>query len=176
MTGAERLHRVMLAVYRRLPERWQIRVVHLVAPTHSVGALAVVRDEAGAVLLVRHTYKPGWGVPGGLVKAGEHPSVAVVREAREEVGVAIEVVGEPAVVVDPPTRRVDVVYRARVVPGTDATGRPRSVEIAEVAWHPGDRLPALQPEVTSGLAAIARLEAEAGATAAAAGAGDAAAG
>lgn len=161
MTVVEQAHRALLAVYRRLPERWQLRVVHAVAPSHSVGALALVRDDAGSLLLVRHTYKTGWGLPGGLVKAGEHPSDAAVREAREEVGVDIEVVGEPAVVVDPPTRRVDVIFRARVRPGADASGRPRSVEIAEVAWHPGDRLPRLQPEVVAALAAVARLEAEA---------------
>ncbi len=161
MTVAERGHRALLAVYGRLSERWQLRIVHLVAPSHSVGALALVRDDAGALLLVRHTYKTGWGLPGGLVKSGEHPADAVVREAAEEVGLTIEVTGEPAVVVDPPTRRVDVIFRARVRPGTDATGRPRSVEIAEVAWHPGDRLPRLQPEVVGALAAVQRLEAEA---------------
>lgn len=162
MTASDRAHRALLAVYRRLPERWQLRVVHLVAPSHSVGALALVRDEAGALLLVRHTYKSGWGLPGGLVKAGEHPADAAVREAREEVGVDVEVVAEPAVVVDPPTRRVDVIFRARVRPGASSTGVPRSVEIAEVAWHPADRLPPLQPEVVAALAAVQRLEAEAG--------------
>lgn len=160
MTPAERVHRAMLDVYRRLPERWQLRIVHAVAPSHSVGALALVRDEQGGLLLVRHSYKPGWGLPGGLVKSGEHPADAVVREAGEEVGLVIEVTGEPAVVIDPPTRRVDVVFRARVRPGTDDTGRPRSVEIVEVAWHPGDRLPRLQPEVVAALAAVQRLEAE----------------
>jgi 8-oxo-dGTP diphosphatase len=160
VTVAERVHRALLDVYRRLPERWQLRVVHAVAPSHSVGALALVRDAAGGLLLVRHSYKSGWGLPGGLVKSGEHPADAVVREAAEEVGLAIEVTGEPAVVVDPPSRRVDVVFRARVRPGTDAVGRPRSAEIVEVAWHPGDRLPALQPEVVAALAAVQRLEAE----------------
>jgi 8-oxo-dGTP diphosphatase len=160
MTVAERVHRVLLGIYGRLPERWQLRVVHAVAPSHSVGALALVRDDASGLLLVRHSYKAGWGLPGGLVKSGEHPADAVVREAGEEVGLVIEVTGEPAVVVDAPTRRVDVVFRARVRPGTDAVGRPRSVEIVEVAWHPVDRLPPLQPEVVAALAAVQRLEAE----------------
>ena len=163
MTARERAHRASLAIYRRLSERWQLRIVHLVAPSHSVGALAIVRADDGSVLLVRHTYKDGWGVPGGLVQAGEHPVDAVVREAREEVGVAVEVVGEPAVVVDPPTRRVDVIYPCRVVPGASPAAGPRSVEIAEAAWHPGDRLPALQPEAAGAIAALARLAAQASA-------------
>lgn len=158
-----RAHRALLAVYGRMGERWQLRIVHLVAPSFSVGALGLVRGADGALLLVRHTYKRGWGVPGGLVKPGEHPVDAVVREAREEVGVAIEVTGEPAVVVDPPTRRVDVVFPARLVTGRDAGDpRPVSPEIAEVRWFAADALPPLQPEVAGGLAALARLAAQPG--------------
>ena len=160
MSAGEHLHRLALAVYRRLPERLQLFVVHRAAPLHSVGAMAVVRDEAGALLLVRHSYKRGWGLPGGLVKRGEHPVDGVVREAREEVGLAIEVVGEPAVVVDAPTRRVDVVFAARPAGGTvPTTAAPASVEIAEVGWFGPGALPALQPEAAGALAALARLSA-----------------
>jgi len=160
-TMRQRAHLALLGIYRRLGERWQLRIVHLVAPTFSVGALAVVRGEDGAILLVRHSYRRGWGVPGGLVKPGEHPADAVVRDAREEVGMAIEVTGEPAVVVDPPTRRVDVVFPARVRPGASATdARAVSVEIAEARWHPSSRLPDLQPEAAGAIAALARLAAQ----------------
>ena len=162
MTAKQRLHRALLDLYRRLPERWQLRIVHLVAPTHSVGALALIRADDGALLLVRHTYKEGWGVPGGLVKAGEHPADAVVREAREEVGLTIEVTGEPAVVVDPPTRRVDVIYPSRVAAGASSDARPNSVEIAEAVWHAAGQLPRLQPEAAGAIAALARREAQAG--------------
>ncbi len=158
MSVAEQLHRASLAVFRRLPERGQRFVVHRVAPLHSVGAVAVVRDEAGALLLVRHSYKTGWGLPGGLVKRGEHPVDAVVREAREEVGLAIEVVGEPAVVVDAPTRRVDVVFAARPVTGS-APAAPASVEIAEAAWFAAGSLPPLMAEAAGAIAALARLSA-----------------
>ena len=162
MTVRERVHRALLAVYGRLGERWQLRIVHLVAPTFSVGALAVVRRDDGALLLVRHTYRRHWGVPGGLVKAGEHPADTAVREAREEVGVSIEVTGEPAVVVDPPTRRVDVIFPARLRAASAADPTPSSVEIAEATWHPADRLPDLQPEAAGAIAALARLDAQRG--------------
>ena len=35
-----------------------------------VAAGAVFRDDAGRVLLVHPTYKPGWDVPGGTAGAG----------------------------------------------------------------------------------------------------------
>jgi mutator protein MutT len=59
-------------------------------------AAAVVREGPGApVLLTRRpegTHLAGyWELPGGKVERGEDPEAAVVRECREEIGVALEV-------------------------------------------------------------------------------------
>jgi 8-oxo-dGTP pyrophosphatase MutT (NUDIX family) len=55
--------------------------------TMGVRVLAV--DEAGRVCLVRHTYTPGWHLPGGGVERGETGLAAAVKEAREEAGLVI---------------------------------------------------------------------------------------
>lgn len=49
-------------------------------------ASALLRDEAGRVLLVKPTYRPGWGLPGGVIEMGESPREACLRECSEELG------------------------------------------------------------------------------------------
>jgi ADP-ribose pyrophosphatase YjhB (NUDIX family) len=53
----------------------------------TLGVRCLVVRTDGHVLLVRHTYVPGWYLPGGGVDKGETLEAAVLRELREEVGV-----------------------------------------------------------------------------------------
>jgi 8-oxo-dGTP pyrophosphatase MutT (NUDIX family) len=62
----------------------------------SVGVKAMILDETGRILLVRHTYRKGWYFPGGGVKRRETLVDAVKRELREEVGVTL--LAEPTLV------------------------------------------------------------------------------
>lgn len=153
----ERIHVLLLGIYRRLPvlaRRWVVRIL---APSFTVGAICLIERADGRVLLIRQTYRNHWGIPGGLLNRRESPPDAARREILEEVGLAIELAGEPAVVVDPRPQRVDLVFRARPVAGADADAvRPLSPEIAEARWFPADALPELQHEATAALIALAR--------------------
>ncbi|WP_313949960.1 NUDIX hydrolase, partial [Frankia casuarinae] len=51
-----------------------------------VSADALIRDEAGRLLLVDPTYKPDWDLPGGMAEANEPPRDALRRELKEELG------------------------------------------------------------------------------------------
>ena len=144
-------------LYRRLPAPLRVFIVRRATPSYWVGAMCVVERADGALLLVRQSYRRGWTFPGGLLKRNEAPADAAVRETREEVDLEVEVDDHPKVVVDASRRRVDVVFRARPVPGSD--GRqpsPVSPEILEVRWFPPDGLPTVQPETARALAELGR--------------------
>lgn len=95
-----------------------------------VAAYAIVRDDAGAVLLVRArsgtTWAGSWFLPGGGLVHGEQPVDAIRREILEETGLHVAVRGLSAVtsdVVDGAARNsllwtVRLVYAADVVGGT----------------------------------------------------------
>ncbi|WP_211367253.1 NUDIX domain-containing protein [Pseudonocardia kunmingensis] len=57
-------------------------------PRRRMAASMLLTDPAGAMLIVKPTYKPGWEIPGGAVEDGESPRVAAVREVAEELGIA----------------------------------------------------------------------------------------
>ena len=156
------LHRSLLRLFRRLPPRLRIAAVHALSPSYTVGAVCIIDREDGGVLLVRHSYRPRWGLPGGLCQSREDVADAARREVREEVGVEAVLIGEPAVVVDPGERRVDVVFAARLLlDGERAAPRPVSPEIVECRWFAPDEIGSLplQREAAQAMAALARLRA-----------------
>jgi len=54
------------------------------------GVRAAVFDAAGRIFLIRHSYVPGWHLPGGGVEPGETADVAMRRELVEEGGILAE--------------------------------------------------------------------------------------
>jgi hypothetical protein len=75
----------------------------------------------------------------------------------EEVGVEVDLVSAPIVVIDVAGRRVDVAYRCRVPAPASEPVTSTSAEIVEVGWFARAALPVLQSEVAD---ALARLDAE----------------
>lgn len=110
--------------------------------TVTLGVRGVVRHPDGRILLVRHTYMPGWYLPGGGVDPGETAMEAFAREVEEETGVVLD--GPPRVVsmfVNPRLGRRDHVVFLEGMAPTDAVLAGPSREIAELGWFSRDALP-----------------------------------
>lgn len=109
----------------------------------TVGVRAVLIDK-GRVLLVRHTYLPGWQFPGGGVEPFETAELAAAREVMEETGYNVQ--GRPL---------LHGFYLNRIAGGgrdhvavyiwrefhTQLEFAP-NLEIAELGWFEIDALPA----------------------------------
>ena len=97
---------------------------------------AAVVDGAGRVLAARRVAPAGWEFPGGKVEPGESEREALVRECREELGVAVAVgrrVGPDVPVAG--GRWLLRVWTARVTAGEPVAG-----EHAELRWLAPDQL------------------------------------
>ncbi|MBE1236440.1 NUDIX domain-containing protein [Phaeovibrio sulfidiphilus] len=116
--------------------------LRVVARAQTIGVRGALFSPDGHVLLVRHTYQPGWMLPGGGISPGETPETAFRREMQEETGLTVN--GDLTLlgVYHSIQRGLDdyvVFYVARNVPGTPCPSDP--LEIREAAWFSPDRLP-----------------------------------
>lgn len=116
----------------------------------TLGVRVLVVDEGrGGVLLVKHTYLPGWWLPGGGVDRGETAEAAAIRELREETGL----------VADSRPRLISLHSNERFFPGDhvalyrvdQVSGDlgPPSGEIEQARFWPLDALP---PDLNRGSA------------------------
>jgi 8-oxo-dGTP diphosphatase len=136
----ERFMPWLARIWRRLPERVQWRTMWLLTPKYTVGVTGIVFDDAGRVMLLKHTFRRRypWGLASGWVKRGEPLEVALQREIREETSLRVDVERLFRVRTDKFQRMVEVVYVCRHVEGTF---RPSS-EVTELRWCHLDDLPA----------------------------------
>ncbi len=133
------LKRLLAAVYRRMPVSLRRGLVLLTQSRFTATAGAVIVDEQGRVLLVKHVFRPGsgWGVPGGFLNKGEQAEEALRRELREELDLEIEQVQLVFVRMVRPVNQLEIVFRCRAV----GTPRPCNFEVHSVEWFDPDQLP-----------------------------------
>ena len=115
-------------------------------PHPELGVNVVVFLESRVVLIRRgiEPFKGCWALPGGFVTYGEEPTVAAVREVREETGLEIVVealVAATLVRDDPRALLLVPAYFGRVTGGALQAGD----DAAEVRTFPIGELPPIRP-------------------------------
>ena len=123
---------------------WSVRRagVWLTQPRFAVTAGAVIADEGGRVLLLRHVLRKGsgWGVPGGFLKPSEQPEQAVRRELREETGLELDSAELAFVRSLVSTRQVEIIFRCRMRAAA-LEGLEKGFEFDRAEWFARDALP-----------------------------------
>jgi 8-oxo-dGTP diphosphatase len=155
------LRNLLAKLWRGSPVGVRRLGVWLREPRFTVTAGAVVLDERGRVLLLKHVFRrgSGWGIPGGFMEKGEQPEETIRRELREEAGLEIEDVRLIAARTLKGARQVELLFFARARRGAEA--RASSAEVSRAEWFARDALP---PELTKDQRRLIERALESGAT------------
>lgn len=95
-----------------LPKQWQLAIMRVLQDQFLVGVTGVIFNDKKEVLLLKHTYRNDheWSLPGGYLKAREHPKEGVEREIEEESGLVVSADYRYKIRTDRDTARLDIVY------------------------------------------------------------------
>jgi 8-oxo-dGTP diphosphatase len=126
-------------IWRFLParlRRWTMRATH---PRFTVTAGAIVFNNDGEILLLKHRFRAGsgWGLPGGFLEAGEQPLDALRRELREEIGLEINDAEIFAARSFRKPQQVEVLFTCKA----SGEAKPQAMEVERAEWFSLTSLP-----------------------------------
>ncbi|MEP7167270.1 MAG: NUDIX domain-containing protein [Candidatus Woesebacteria bacterium] len=124
-----------------LPKGIQLFVMRFFQDQFLVGVTGVIFNEKNEILLFKHTYRAhSWSLPGGYMKAGEHPREAIEREIKEESNFVVSADEQLKTRTDREVARLDVCYVGVFIGGDFKA----SEEISEYGFFSKDNLPLLR--------------------------------
>lgn len=124
-----------------LTKKVQLLAMRFLQDQFLVGVTGIIFNSQNEILLFKHTYRThAWSLPGGYLKAGEHPREALEREIKEESGLVVSVDDSLKTRTDRNTARLDMCYTGLLIGGDFA---PTS-EVSEYGFFSQDKLPLLR--------------------------------
>lgn len=103
-----------------------------------IGVTGIIFNGKKEVLLCKHTYRQTvWSLPGGYIKAKEHPSEGIEREIEEETGFIVSIDSQLKVRTDRGSARLDICLIGKFIGGEF---KP-STEVSEAGFFPFDSIP-----------------------------------
>lgn len=124
----------------RLPKNIQLNIMRLTQDLFLVGTTGIILNKQNEVLLLKHTYRQNqWSLPGGYMKAMEHPTEGLEREIEEESGLIVSIEREIKIRADRETARLDIAYIGAYIGGEFKA----SSEVSEAGFFSFENLPLL---------------------------------
>ena len=131
----------MKSLFKILPKNIQLFIMQLFQSQFLVGVTGVIFNDKNEVLLFKHTYrKQSWSLPGGYLKAGEHPAEALEREIKEESALVVSADEMLKTRTDREGSRLDMCFVGVFIGGEFAP----SGEVSEYGFFAQDAMPLLR--------------------------------
>lgn len=121
-----------------LPKNLQLLIMRQVQDQFLIGVTGVIFNDKKEILLFKHTYRQNsWGLPGGYLKATEHPKEGLEREILEESGLIVSADQRLETRTDRDSARLDLCYIGQYISGHFTP----SHEVSESDFFSPDKLP-----------------------------------
>ncbi len=133
---------LLLKLWKFLPlsKNARLLIMRLCQNQFLVGVTGIIFNEKDDILLFKHTYREvPWSLPGGYLKAGEHPVEGLEREIEEESGFIVNIEKRLKIRTDRDTARLDICYIGTYL-GGEFKG---SDEVSEFGFFAFEKLPLL---------------------------------
>jgi ADP-ribose pyrophosphatase YjhB (NUDIX family) len=133
---------ILAKIWRKLhlPKSIQLFVMRIFQDQFLIGVTGIILNDKNEILLFKSSYRQTkWGLPGGYIKAKEHPQEALEREIEEESGFVVSVDEELKIRTDRESARVDIGFVGKLMGGEFR----KSSEVTEAKFFSFDDLPML---------------------------------
>lgn len=139
------MNRLLCAIWKmlHLSRDAQLFIMRLFQDQFLLGVTGVIFNEKNEILLFKHTYRQTpWSLPGGFLKAKEHPIVGLEREIEEESGFIVSVEDRLRINIDTQTARLNISYSGSFIGGEFKS----SSEVSDYGLFPLDQMPLISKD------------------------------
>lgn len=137
------MNALLTKIWQLLPltKKIQLAIMRFTQNEFLIGVTGVILNDKSEILVVNHSYRDGenWSLPGGYIKAKEHPKEGLAREIEEETGFIVRIVEEIRIRTDRETARLDISLIGNLAGGTFKS----SDEVKQAGFFAFDKLPLL---------------------------------
>jgi len=123
------------------PKKFQLIIMRVLQDQFLIGVTGIIFNDKNEILLFKHVYRGhAWSLPGGYIKAGEHPSEGLEREIFEESSLVVSADDVLRTRTDRTTARLDICYIGVLIGGDF---KPTH-EVSEFGFFSQDTFPLLR--------------------------------